>query len=384
MRNNSCDTYGQGVDINRNYGYKWGFDDIGSSDNICGEDYRGEYAFSEPETQAIQDLFRQHNFTLAVSYHSWGNLYVHPFGYSNQQDASMYRSPDDLEFYRSLRDVIPMNSELGTPYDLLDYTANGAFVDYAYSEGAISMTIEVGNEFHPPKRQISGIVNSHGNTFFKILERVLPALNVNIEYVRLNEELLSISFKMQNTGLSAANETQAEFWLSNNFTINTIVFEDRYGYTTSPHYVFNSSHLDLTIPSINRLDTQYLNLILSIEDYQVNNVQFALKLSSDQTFEGSAKAIRELPDSTEEDDDDETGVNKNAAIGITIALIVLIIGTVIATKYYIRHKRTQNPQFQGFEQAADPRIITIPVMRDQNVSPNQIFLQEKKEVFTID
>ena len=48
----SCGTYGMGVDINRNYGYKWGFEDEGSSPDKCDEAYRGEYAFSEPETQA--------------------------------------------------------------------------------------------------------------------------------------------------------------------------------------------------------------------------------------------------------------------------------------------------------------------------------------------
>lgn len=47
----------QGVDLNRNYGYKFGSTyDKGSSSDPCGEDYRGPYAFSEPETQAIRNL----------------------------------------------------------------------------------------------------------------------------------------------------------------------------------------------------------------------------------------------------------------------------------------------------------------------------------------
>jgi hypothetical protein len=31
-----------GVDLNRNYEYKFGFDNEGSSDNPCQEDYRGK------------------------------------------------------------------------------------------------------------------------------------------------------------------------------------------------------------------------------------------------------------------------------------------------------------------------------------------------------
>ena len=39
-----------GVDLNRNFGYKWGHDDEGSSNGPCEEDYRGPSPFSEPET----------------------------------------------------------------------------------------------------------------------------------------------------------------------------------------------------------------------------------------------------------------------------------------------------------------------------------------------
>ena len=39
-----------GVDLNRNFGYKWGYDNEGSSDGRCEEDYRGPEPFSEPET----------------------------------------------------------------------------------------------------------------------------------------------------------------------------------------------------------------------------------------------------------------------------------------------------------------------------------------------
>lgn len=47
-----------GVDLNRNYGFHYGQ----SSDEIdeCGESYRGPYAFSEPETQAIKKLVEKY------------------------------------------------------------------------------------------------------------------------------------------------------------------------------------------------------------------------------------------------------------------------------------------------------------------------------------
>lgn len=43
-----------GVDLNRNYGYKFGHSMLGSSNEPCYEDYRGPESFSEPETKAIK------------------------------------------------------------------------------------------------------------------------------------------------------------------------------------------------------------------------------------------------------------------------------------------------------------------------------------------
>ena len=71
-RNNGDGTYG--VDLNRNWGYMWGYDDIGSDPYTGGETYRGTGPFSEPETQAIRDLMLNYQFSTAVAYHSHGRL----------------------------------------------------------------------------------------------------------------------------------------------------------------------------------------------------------------------------------------------------------------------------------------------------------------------
>jgi len=43
-----------GVDLNRNYGYMWGYDDIGSTPDIWSAVYRGPGPFSELETGATR------------------------------------------------------------------------------------------------------------------------------------------------------------------------------------------------------------------------------------------------------------------------------------------------------------------------------------------
>jgi len=43
-----------GVDLNRNFGYKFGNENFGSSPDPDSVEYRGDSAFSEPETLAIK------------------------------------------------------------------------------------------------------------------------------------------------------------------------------------------------------------------------------------------------------------------------------------------------------------------------------------------
>ncbi len=61
-----------GVDLNRNYSYKWGYDNIGSSGNPSSQTYRGPSPFSEPETTAIRNLMVATPFKFALDYHSYG------------------------------------------------------------------------------------------------------------------------------------------------------------------------------------------------------------------------------------------------------------------------------------------------------------------------
>jgi carboxypeptidase T len=50
-----CSPLTGGVDLNRNYGYRWGMDNDGSDTDPCTDAYRGKAPFSEPETQAIRN-----------------------------------------------------------------------------------------------------------------------------------------------------------------------------------------------------------------------------------------------------------------------------------------------------------------------------------------
>ena len=70
------------MDLNRNYGYFWGYDDTGSSPNGWSETYRGTAAFSEAEAQNLRDFSNVHTFKLTLNNHTYGNLLIYPWGYA--------------------------------------------------------------------------------------------------------------------------------------------------------------------------------------------------------------------------------------------------------------------------------------------------------------
>lgn len=72
----------EGVDINRNFAFRFAKDDSGSSPRPCAEDYRGTAPFSEPEAAALAKLMREQKVGFVLNLHGWGNSVTHPFGYS--------------------------------------------------------------------------------------------------------------------------------------------------------------------------------------------------------------------------------------------------------------------------------------------------------------
>jgi hypothetical protein len=132
-----------GVDLNRNYGYEWGYDDIGSDPNPSGTTYRGTAPFSEPETQAIRDFCNSRKFSIAMNYHSYGNLLLYPWGYDR------FYTPDQL-YYAAIGDsATSFNGYNPVPGWVL-YVANGDSDDWMYGEQStkpliFSFTPEVGS-----------------------------------------------------------------------------------------------------------------------------------------------------------------------------------------------------------------------------------------------
>lgn len=141
-----------GVDLNRNFGVAWG--GAGASKNRRSETYRGAYAFSEPETQAIRDLVKRERIAAHVDFHAFGQLLLYPWTYTRTAapDRARYRAIGD-RMASAMFAAHEKRYALQSGADL--YAAAGTATDWMYGDAeATSFTIEL----RPAGRGRSGFV----------------------------------------------------------------------------------------------------------------------------------------------------------------------------------------------------------------------------------
>ncbi|MBA2543937.1 MAG: hypothetical protein H0V17_30115 [Deltaproteobacteria bacterium] len=134
---------GHGVDLNRNFGVAWG--GPGSSSNKRSETYRGEYAFSEPESIALRDLSKRERITMHVDFHAYGQMILYPWNWTAAPAK-------DRDRFAALGDRIAsaMAAQHGKRYALMAgvelYPSAGTMSDWMYGE---LQTLSYGIELRP-------------------------------------------------------------------------------------------------------------------------------------------------------------------------------------------------------------------------------------------
>jgi carboxypeptidase T len=161
-----------GVDLNRNYGYMWGADDAGSSPSPLSETYRGPSAFSEPEVRAVRDLFLRRDFRAVVSYHSFSQTILYPWGYTDSpaEKADLLRVIG-LEMAGLMKAVNGRAYSCGQSAASL-YLTNGDTTDWTFSVSGIpSYTVEL-----PPVDIEHGGFFNAGEEIGGVFRENLPAM----------------------------------------------------------------------------------------------------------------------------------------------------------------------------------------------------------------
>ena len=150
--NGAFDTDYDGVDLNRNFNAHWG-DSTGASPNPASPTYFGPAPFSEPESRGFKDFVLSHNFRTHINFHSFGNLYLFPWGYTRSL------CPDHNYFMLYTSWMAERNLYINGNSSATIYITTGDEVDWMYDScGIFSIAPEVGgwrDGFWPDTSRIS-------------------------------------------------------------------------------------------------------------------------------------------------------------------------------------------------------------------------------------
>lgn len=176
-----------GVDLNRNFGFNWGYNNVGSSPTPSSETYRGTGPFSEPETENVRQFCNDHYFAIVLNLHSYSNLMLYswsipaaPWGYT----------PDNATFYSMSQTMNAWNGyEFGTAWEIL-YEVNGDANDWMYGEQiekpkSLAWVFEVHPSSFWPYSQIQYLINQNMQPCLYLIDQAANYVPtpVNLSYV---------------------------------------------------------------------------------------------------------------------------------------------------------------------------------------------------------
>jgi hypothetical protein len=154
--NHVFDSDKDGVDLDRNYSFRWGKDNTGSSKSPSAENYRGPSPFSEPEARAERDRVVLLEPVTGLSFHTPSDLLYHPWAHTDSLCP-------DVAAFREWSDAMTRDNAYQSGGGALGlYLANGDFGDWCYGDTllkprAFVWTPEVGSDndgFWPPPSRI--------------------------------------------------------------------------------------------------------------------------------------------------------------------------------------------------------------------------------------
>ncbi len=178
-RDNGDGTFG--VDLNRNYNGSENGDPLGAwggagtSSDTSSDLYCGTEAFSEPETQAVRDLARSHDFDMAVDLHTYSDLVMWPWGYT----ANLTLDDEDLS--RIGAELAAINGYTADQSVGL-YPTTGDTLDWLYgSLNIYTFLFEIGGN-------LDGFNPDDESAVLELISENIPALMMAIEISGDREE----------------------------------------------------------------------------------------------------------------------------------------------------------------------------------------------------
>jgi carboxypeptidase T len=161
----------------------WGTLNVPTSSQVpSDETYVGPRAFSEPETRAVRDLVAREMFRGVVTYHSYSQLILYPWGYTDKPVIDSQDREGMIGLANQMRDL--MKGVHGVVYTAQQssalYPTAGDTTDWTYGEyGIPSFTIELRPKSHLeggfilPPSQIEPTWEENRPAAFRFIEQLL-------------------------------------------------------------------------------------------------------------------------------------------------------------------------------------------------------------------
>lgn len=228
-----------GVNLNRNYEVP--SDEVINS-QTCSNEYGGPAFFSESETKAMRDLLESSKARMWIHFDGLGNKFYVPYSYSSDSFESTLQAAD-TNFYKTLQSLSSKKGQMGTYKQLGNDPKVGLLIDYAYSEGVISLEGALESSVVASDDILESLEG-----YYSYIEDILKysSFKLNsLEYNNMNENVCAnsvcedseayseavLNFDISNAGLS--DTPQARFGLSLEFSYEgySIMIDDLVLYT---------------------------------------------------------------------------------------------------------------------------------------------------------
>lgn len=315
-RHNSDGSYG--VDPNRNYPYKWAYDNSGSSSDPNAMNYRGPEPASEPETKAMMDFVNSHKIRTWQNHHSPADVLLIPFGHKDS-----YPWEDTLVYHTICReqDKFYGFSKWGNTHDAYGgFMVNGDAADWAWCDSATykvyCLVTELGNGYWEDSAKIVDVCQ-------RILGAELYMIQVAGFYPLLQEvSLIDTSAGCNSDGILNPNETaQLVVKIENKAVVDTTnvtaYLRSSDEYTEIKDSVSEFGNIKLLSDAINSSDpfTIYCKKGTSQGVWAHYNLKFTWNMNS-VDFEKTFPCSLQIGENTEI-------INKNKTQGSGIGLIII-------------------------------------------------------------
>ena len=355
-----------GVDLNRNYGFHYG--ETTEDLDPCSETFRGQTAFSEPETQAVRSFVEKHTgmISSAMNFHSYGNMWLRPFNYMRVKDTWPDRFDQTIiNFYKNFDQKIkPVTTGLvGNAIESVGYFTDGEASDWMLGDHQIfSFSPELGsknpaaNTFFIPKNLIFSVILENYSVIDLFLKEntFRPSEHV---YGFNSQNLFHFSFT--NEGIATLYQPTFTFITgSTDFTsgLKSISGKSREGNIFDIPFKVDFDKIIFSVPEINRL-TEF-SLDLEFLDKSVMNSKFSLDLQISLSWGEKVASFKIYYDGRQ--------INEWVVYTAIIIAILFMIITSIFIIEQIARNRNSNKKKKNLSSSKNPNHISVIFTADSD------------------